>query len=204
MPKEFKLTSFILAAALLLAACATMTPPATFKVIPWATRQAALKQVTTWQLDGEVAVRDATEAHSASIAWHQSPSDYHISLFGPLGLDRTDLVGTNQQVTLTTKGKQYQAKTPEALLKAMLGWSLPVTPLHDWIRGLPTDLSIQHIVFDEYHHVTELQQSGWTIDYLAYQSVGHVDLPTKIRFTKGNLKLIWVIGSWQLNPTSNN
>ena len=185
---------------LLLTACATMPAKegARNENLSWPQRQKQLNSITAWHLTGALAYHNAASGQSASVVWQQTARDYQINLFGPLGLGRVSLIGTlGQSVTLTRSGKQYTAHSPEALMQQQLGWHLPVTNLFYWIRGLPAPHLAKTIQFDDYHHISLLQQQGWTITYQRYTAIANLDLPSKLTLENNRLGAKIVISQWQ-------
>jgi outer membrane lipoprotein LolB len=191
----------------LLAACATRPAKngALNQHLSWQQRQQQLAALKNWRISGEIGgqitQQQKTKAFSASVVWQQQGDAYHISIFGPLGADMTQLQGNATQAVLTTsKHQKIAGQNPEQLLETELGWSLPVSNLYYWVRGIPAPNAPSTPSFDHYHHLSTLTQQGWQIQYLRYTAVGHhYDLPSKIFISRPNLKLRLIISQWQLN-----
>jgi outer membrane lipoprotein LolB len=184
----------------LLEACATLPAPQQpyNQSLNWTARQKQLGKITTWNIKGAVAIRSPQKNFSATMNWKQRRSNYQISLFGPLGIGAVNISGRSGKVTLQTSDKQtFTAKNPETLLQKQLGWTLPVSSLYYWIRGLPVPKIPATKQFDGYSHLVKLQQQGWQIRYLRYSGINHVDLPSKIFLNYPKLSLKIVISSWE-------
>ncbi|EKD73999.1 MAG: hypothetical protein ACD_45C00115G0002 [uncultured bacterium] len=191
----------IITSSLLLASCAslpTQPQPPQNQSLSWENRVSTLSGIQNWDLKGLIALRTAKNAWSANWQWQQVKHTYMISLFGPLGSNSFRLTGNPQNVLLeTADGKKITAAHPESLLTEQLGWQLPVSYLHYWIRGLPVPNLAARKQFDAYHHLTLLMQQGWTIRYLNYVSVGHTDLPSKIFLANRALQVKIIISQWK-------
>ena len=87
---------------------------------------------------------------------------------------------------------------PKFSLVKETGWNLPVSDLAYWIRGLPAPGSEAVKHFDQFHHLIELDQKGWRIQYLRYSNVNQIDLPTKIFMNYPRMSVKIVINSWQI------
>lgn len=190
--------------SLLFAACATM--PARQKALnqnlSWAQRQQQLATITAWQIKGSIGGHTPRQGFSANVVWRQRQDKrYQITIFGPLGVGMTRLDGNASAVTLTNANNQtFSASKPEQLIQQQLGWSLPVSNLYYWIRGLPAPGNVEISKFDAYHHLIELKQQGWQINYRQYAGVdGKVDLPVKLSMRYGDLDLRLVISQWLIN-----
>lgn len=174
-------------------------PGALNHLMSWPARQKQLRTIQHWQLNGAIAIKTAQQGQTASLSWQQlSRQNYHISLYGPLGAGRVTLTGHKDGVRLLANNKLYQAKTPEALMQEMLGWQLPVGNLYYWVRGLPAPSLQAQVRFDSYHHLSRLQQQGWTVTYQRYTGVGHFDLPSLLTLQRQDLTVKIVISQWQL------
>jgi outer membrane lipoprotein LolB len=185
---------------LLLTACAsinntTQNP----QTVPWQIRQAQLQSITQWDIQGVIGIKSNTENFSAHYYWIQQGDNYTISLYGPLGVGAIKLQGNPQAVTLTSSnGKQYHAKDPEQLMQETIGWSLPVSDLYYWIRGLPNATTLHNETLDTYQRPSSLTQEGWRIDYLQYQLTPKGDLPKKLVLEQADIKTTVIIQRWQL------
>jgi len=191
----------ILSLCLWLSACASLSTPsvAQNQNLSWSEREQSLAAFKNWNIDGKIALRTASDAETANLSWKQNDQDYTLYVFGPLGASAFKLVGNAQGVTLSNpEGQQFFARTPESLLASQAQWHVPVSHLYYWIRGLPAPGIAAKKEFDAYHHLTTLEQQGWKIHYLAYTSVGHVDLPNKIFLESPELQVKIIIHAWQL------
>ena len=190
------LFSFLL--TLLLSGCATMAPPAASHKMPWLQRKAQLTQIHSWQLEGQVGASDNQHAWSASLQWHQKKNNYQIYLAGPLGVDATLITGKPGAVKLQQAGKTYHAISPDNLMAQLLGTPFPVDDIFYWARGIPNPVYPSQKTFDQYNHLKQLKQQGWTINFLAYTTMGGVDLPSKVFMRQGKLSVRVVVTKWKV------
>lgn len=193
-----KLITFSL--LIFLCGCATFQPSSkTNKTMSWKARVAQLNQMQSWTAEGSVSIQQADKANIASLQWHQDYRHYQFALFGPLGFGRVEITGEPGIITLTQSNKPpISAATPELLMRSQLGWYMPLSNLYFWARGLPAPGISAKKTFDTYHHLTKLQQAGWTIEYPEYMSVDQIDLPRKIELSAGKLKIKWVVRTWSI------
>lgn len=177
----------------------TILAPTTLQTHPrtWTARQQQLQHITTWDLQGAIAVHAARESGSASLRWQQMNQHYRLSLAGPLGAHALEIVGQPGLVILrsATSGQQ-QAASPEDLVYAQTGWTLPVSALHYWIRGLPIPGEKATIRLDHYHRLATLSQQQWQIHFNEYLSVNGVDLPRRIHLSHPPFNIKIVIYQW--------
>ncbi len=193
----------VVLSSLLLTACVSLSLASR---VPNNTKQTAqqrerqLAKINHWQLRGAVAIKTSQKAFTASLSWQQLLGKcYRINIMGPLSVGATRLTGQPGRVILQqANSKPVQASSPEQLLKRELGWSLPVSNLYYWVRGLPAPGYVQMRRFDRYGHLQSLSQQGWSIQYLRYTGVGRYDLPSKMVMRHQGVSVKLVISNWQI------
>ncbi len=188
--------------SIFLASCASMTPQETApknETVSWENRAKTISDFQTWDLKALIAMRRQNDAWSATLQWQQQHDRYHIALFGPLGTNSYEINGRPGNVVLSSaNGKKASASNPETLLTQQVGWSVPVSNLFYWIRGLPVPNVPAQKQLDKYNHLISLQQQGWNIHYLSYTSVDHIDVPSKIFLDNPEMNVKIIINQWQL------
>lgn len=191
---------FSLFACLLIAGCATSTVSSSAPApVSWDVQKQSLSALTSWQIRGRVAIKPTDpslgESFSANLFWRQLDQNYDIELFGPIGLGAIKLLGQPGTVTLTdSQGHKYQARSPESLMQQQLNWSLPISQLYYWVRGLPApNNKIDKRILDPQHRLLVLEQDGWKISYQSYRYINKVWLPKKIVLQAETLKVVLVI-----------
>lgn len=116
-----------LLAGVMLAGCATLQP-----VTPTASPET---------LSGRMSVKvDATPSTaarsvSASFELQGTPQDGRLDLSTPLGTTIAQARWSGRQALLTTGGEQRAYPDLDSLTQDMLGESLPIVALFDWLRG---------------------------------------------------------------------
>jgi len=200
--RNIKLLQLIILIGLIIGvnACTTMPayPGAYNQPMSWRARRTQLNRIHHWQLEGAIAIKTPQKTLSAYLNWQQFSSHYQLTLFGPFGIGTVTMKGSKNQFSLQTPDRKiYRARNPETLIRQQLGWTLPVSNLYFWIRGLPAPHHNAQKRFDAYHHLTALKQQGWSIEYLKYTGIHGTDLPTKIILMNANIKLRIVISQWK-------
>ena len=197
----------LLLLALFVSGCAhrtTLTPPQ--DVIE---HQRQLQAINAWQLTGKLGIRTANDSGSASVKWAQQLTTYQINLSGPLGQKSMIITGTPEKVRLEQTGAPAQeAKTAEALIKKTAGWTLPVTHLAYWVRGVPAPkLRITQLQQNDSGLIAQLVQGDWHINYSNYRDQHFngitLPLPGKITAEYNDVRLTLVIRQWHLGAQDN-
>ena len=132
----------------------------------WSAHKQQLTQLDGWQINGKVGIRAPKDSGSATLFWLQRQDYYDIRLSGPLGRGAARLTGRPGSVLLEVANQgRYEAPTPEELLGEQLGWSLPVSHLVWWVRGLPAPGSKSRVTLNGDSRLANLEQDGWKIEY---------------------------------------
>lgn len=183
-----------------LTACAPPKPAEELpvnKVIPLETRKAETAKVSAWHISGGIAAKNKSKGFTATINWAQSgPSAYQIRLVGPLGGGSVIINRSGGNVTYQDGPKKFSSSSAEELLMKHTGVRLPVNSLYYWIRGLPAPGPVQSEQHDKYNHLTQLRQSGYTVDFTKFTSVRGIDLPSMVRLEGNGVMVKVVIKSW--------
>ncbi|WP_286240020.1 lipoprotein insertase outer membrane protein LolB [Neptuniibacter halophilus] len=163
--------------------------------ISWQEHQRQLQQLTRWDLSGKIALRTAEDNHTASLSWIQLDQDYQIDIRGPWGQGGASITGSPRQVSVDIAGEgTFVGSDPESILQQQLGWDLPVSDIYWWVRGLPAPGTAYRETLQN-NRLSLLQQNGWEIEYLRYNSLTPA-LPKKIRMTRQGLKITLLVSTW--------
>ena len=169
--------------ALLAAGCATVPspPPVEDPAAAWQARQAELRALSAWTLQGRLAMRAAEEGWQASVHWIHDGARQQIDLIGPLGRGHLRLTQDNGGAELRDADrKTWRAENAQQLLYRITGWLVPLDGLNYWILGLPAPGPAAKLALDDQGRLKTLDQSGWDIRFLEYARQGSLDLPSKI------------------------
>ncbi|HAG61572.1 MAG TPA: outer membrane lipoprotein LolB [Coxiellaceae bacterium] len=187
----------------LLTGCVNLTPPTgatSFNTQHETTRAQQLNNITHWTTRGAFSITTPKEAQIANYTWHLTDqTHYTIHIASSLNLYQLHITQSGDHVTLIKdQNKPLIANNPESLMQQALGYSLPISNLYYWIRGLPAP-GTQQTTYNQYGHLTQLKQDGWTITFLNYTHQGDVDLPQLIRLNGHHLAIKLVIKQWNLS-----
>jgi outer membrane lipoprotein LolB len=192
--------------------------PVDHPAIAWAENQKKLESIKSFEVQGKVGISDGVSAQSIEVSWSQKKNgDYEIDFYGPLDIGLGSVIKNSQGVFLKTPHELLKADDPESLMREEFGWSLPVDGLSDWILGLPTN-SQSHQELNAFGYLSKLEDQGWEIFYLGYQSFPlgisqgisqdsnsscfylpqEAGLPTRIILKRDPLKLVLVLSDWKV------
>lgn len=169
----------------------------------WQAYQLKLQSLTVWQVEGYMGVRARGKSISGNVIWqYQGPKNYRIDMYGPLGIGETLLFQKpNGMVTLLTSNhKTVKASSPEVLMQENLGWSVPLTGLVYWVRGLPVAGVPYKSTLSKYGVISHLEQSGWQIELKDYRMVKEgLPLPTDFILKRNGLFVRLQVNQWSLS-----
>lgn len=178
-------------AGLLLAGCA-VTPT----IETWQPPTATL--IDDWQFTGRVSLTQAEQGWHAGLLWQEQAERFQLQISGPLGQGAFRLTGDAEGVLLEDKkGNKTRAGNAESLLLQTTGWSLPVSGLRYWVRGLPVPGVEAHENRDIQGRLLTLEQSGWTISYARYHFIAGVGWPAKMHLVRDDVSVRLVIDEWR-------
>jgi outer membrane lipoprotein LolB len=178
------------AAASLLAACASVPVGRVIKLEPAAT--------AAFDVEGRLSARRGSEGVAVGFTWRHDPPRDRLTIATPLGQVLAELEGDDdaQRVALTlADGRSAEAPDWPALTERALGFALPVGALSAWVRGLPHAHSAYDAEGDATGRVASLRQDGWAIDF-TYPDAESLR-PTRLRLSDQDIEVRIVIDRWR-------
>jgi len=180
-------TLALAACALLVAACATLPPPA----------PAAIEASdAAFDVSGRLSARRGTEGAAAHFAWEHAPGRDAIALATPMGTTLARLERDADGASIErADGTVERAPDAATLAGRALGFPLPVESLAWWIRAAPHPGSAHAIERDAAGRVLVLRQDGWSVAY-AYDD--RASRPVRLLATTyPDLEVRLVIDAWR-------
>lgn len=158
-----------------------------------------ITEIQQFNLKGRIGVQAKGKGFSGSAEWQHANRADNIALFSPLGSQVATIKTIENGMELVTgEKKTYRAPDAETLTQEVLGWSLPVNGLADWVLGRPGQGLAQLTLWDKQGRITRLDQNGWEIEYLQYSEVKGYQLPAKINLRNQGLILKLIIKDWNM------
>lgn len=177
----------------LLTACASRPPLPDVEFIP----PTAPK---SFHLEGRVSLKNEAQSFSGGMAWKHGPGGQELLLRTPLGQGVAELHGDAQGVVLRdSEGREHLAPDAEALVRQVLGVTLPLRGLARWVvAGVREDAPYQAEA-DAAGRLAVLNQDGWRIEFSRYSEVAGHALPGKLIARRADdLEIRLVVDQWEL------
>ena len=103
--------------------------------------------------------------------WQQQGDTVTLQLLNPFGQTLAIVTSSPASATLEMPNRQpVTAENVSELMQRTLGFSLPIEGLRYWLASSPAPTSHAKTIVDpqQRSRLKEIDQEGWTIDYLAY------------------------------------
>ena len=168
----------------------------------WLRWQQSVQQVEIWDLHARAVVILEAEVYHVGIRWQRDRKGFVILLEAPFGQGvfrvESSSTGPHPYRLSLPDGRVLGNDSPEALLEEVIGWSIPISGLEYWIRGIPRpEMKYSHRV-GVGGRLQSLQQDNWSIRYLDYFSSQELpQLPRRMRLEHSDLTLKLVVERWQ-------
>lgn len=163
-------------------------------------RAARLEMLDSWGLEGRLAVSDESDGGSGFLSWRQEPGSARMDFHGALGRGAWRLQAREDGAELEfADGRRYRADSIDELVRAQVGWEVPVETLAWWVRGLVAPGRFQRRVLDEEGRLSLLQQDGWNIEFGRYATTGGEALPLKMTARQQDRTVKLAIRKWELS-----
>ena len=161
------------AALLVLAGCATQQPP---RQPSTSNATTSLTTQTSRAYHGRFAVQYVDQNGQQRNAygnfdWHETDSTVTLQLLNPLGQTLALVTSAPSQATLELPNRQpLTADNVSTLMQQALGFALPVEGLRYWLQPSVAPTSRARTTPDPQNpqRLSQIEQDGWTIDYVAY------------------------------------
>lgn len=196
----------LLVPVLLLGACSRLSdiPVTNESYQVWARRQQALEKIDAWEINARTAIFVKDEVNQIGISWVRDRDRFVVMIQAPFGqgvfrVESNATTDLSAAIKLSMPdGQIYYGQTAESLLSRLFGWSMPLSSLKSWIKGLPQQA--ETYTYDLYAdgRLKSLQQDGWSINYLDYftEEGAEQGLPKKMYLKHKDLALKIVIDRW--------
>jgi len=191
----------ILSLFLLLTACATVDKPKAVDDpdLEWSERQTQLNKISSWNINGRLAITNKAEVWHLSVIWKQQDQHYKIHLSGPFGAGAVQLTGDQSGVTIISNNETHFSRDAEQLLFETTGVEIPINNLFYWVRGLPNPKSLSNTKLDAFGRLSKLTQNDWNIRFKRYHFTNEIYLPAKIFIKRDSLDIRFIIEDWSLS-----
>ncbi len=189
----------VLAACVLLAACATREPrPAG----AWLDeRQAWFDAHPQWQISGRVSLSDGQRGGSLGFSWRAEGDEHRIHLRTSAGGRQWRLrFSPGEAVLEGSEVDRLSGPNPDPLVEEAVGWPIPVHALSWWIRGLvpPRGGDIQ---FADDGTLAGVTGPVWTLEYQHFNQVEGRLLPTRMEARSDRYTVRLAIRDWQFGSS---
>ncbi len=162
--------------------------------------QENINTIKQWDTKGRVSIKTPNVAVYGNFDWHESPINFSLRIYGPLGQGSTKLSGiNNKKVTLTYSNKKIVGRNATSLLRKKLGWEFPVNQVKYWIRGLPYPKTPYRLTNNNKTRLPAIiRQDSWKVSYKTFSDVKGLYLPKTIQVSHPPYQVNLIITNWNI------
>ncbi|WP_395403147.1 outer membrane lipoprotein LolB [Pseudoduganella sp. UC29_106] len=136
------------------------------------------------ELHGRLSVKYTQNGEPKSMSgkfdWKQTPQRTDVALMSPVGSTIATIAVTPQEAVLTESGKPPRsAPDIDTLSARILGWSLPVAGLRDWLQGQATAADGKRFTASPAHDAVTTND-GWRLSFVSWQEGATPPKPKRI------------------------
>jgi len=152
-----------------------------------------------WLLEGRIGVQTANDAWQANLFWEHDADQDRLRVSGPFSQGMVSIILQKDLIYVNEGGGVTElSHDPDAMLRDRLGFVVPLSSLRYWIVGLP-DPNHDHVpVYGGSGSLQGFQQSGWTLQFQRYMTVGDQVMPQKMAIQGPDVKLKLIADSWRV------
>jgi outer membrane lipoprotein LolB len=153
-----------------------------------------------WSLTARLGISAGEDGGSGRLDWDQGGARSDLRFRGTLGQGAWRLQSEPGTATLEqADGSVRRADDVESLVREATGWSVPVTALGWWVRGLawPGAVADGDPSLNEDGTLRSLAQAGWTIEYTRWGAgPAGLAMPTRLEAARDDLTVKLAISRW--------
>ncbi len=164
----------------------------------WQEKVSRLQKLTGWRARGKVSLWRDGEGFRAPFIWEYRSGHsqiYFLDAFGwPRGKIEWSADGTGH---FSQSGKHHRFASLHDFSLRHFGVDLPLAAIRHWVTGVPRVRDkIENLRFSSAKEITDFDQSGWHVQYLARHDVEGYSLPAKMRVEKQDAGVLFLISRW--------
>ena len=183
--------------------CATYTPEKISAPESLQLYSSSKTDLKDWRFAAKLSVKALDRGFAGRLDWTQKKSSFRILISGPLGFGRARIEGNRISASME-QNEQVFIGTPEMLISAAIGISIPMDNLRWWLSGSPSPIGgpIEYSDRDLDKRFISFSQDGWRLSFSGYSSTPLGYLPKKIIGQNSNLSFKLIVSKWT-SPESN-
>lgn len=157
--------------------------------------QQKLYGLASWRLEGRVGVQTRKDAWQANLFWEHEGHQDRLRISGPFSQGAVSIILQDDLIYINEgNGVVESSRNPDAMLKARLGFAVPLSSLRYWVLGVPSP-EAQHTV-ERDSSGTGFRQSGWLLRFDRFVNVRDLVLPKKMMIQGDEVKLKLFADEW--------
>jgi outer membrane lipoprotein LolB len=161
-------------------------------------RARRLADLAGWTLSGRVSVQGGEQSGQVRVRWQRDAQGSRLEVRNPFGQTLIRLTRDPSGLRLRDdRGRVYTGGAARQVLRARLGWRVPVGRLGDWVLGLARRGGTP-AALDGLGRPLRIEAGPWRVAYPRYVEVKGVWLPRELQVGRDGLDLRIRVDDWDL------
>ena len=161
-------------------------------------RARRLADLAAWTLNGRVTVQGPEESGQVRVRFRKDAEGSRLEVRNPFGQTLLRLTRDGTGVRLRDdQGRLYTGEAARRVLRARLGWRVPVGRLNEWVLGLAQAREVP-AAMDGKGRPLRIEAGRWRIHYPRYMQVKGMWLPKEVQVGHNGLDLRIRVDRWRL------
>jgi len=159
--------------------------------------QQRLYGLDSWRLEGRVGVQTSKDAWQANLFWEHDGHQDRLRISGPFSQGAVSIILQNDLIYINEgNGVVESSRDPDAMLKARLGFAVPLNSLRYWVMGVPSPEAEHTAERGPSGAIRGFRQSGWLLQFDRFVHVRDLVLPKKMMIQGDDVKLKLFADEW--------
>lgn len=167
-------------------------------------REALFAEYPRWSVRGRLGLSDGERGGSLAVDWRADGTHHQVGLRTLAGGRQWRLeFGPGYAVLEGSEVGQLIGTDPEPLVEEALGWSIPVSWMARWVRGLPAPEGAR-LRFAPDGSLARLDHPPWVLEFQRWREIpaDGVLLPVRLQATSGSYRVRAVLSDWVVDKES--
>ncbi|HUL10869.1 MAG TPA: lipoprotein insertase outer membrane protein LolB [Methylococcaceae bacterium] len=159
--------------------------------------QKKIYDLDSWRLEGRIGVQTRKDAWHAKLFWEHDGHQDRLRISGPFSQGAVSIILQDDLIYINEgNGVVESSRDPDEMLKARLGFAVPLTSLRYWVMGVPSPAAEHTAERGPSGGINGFRQLGWLLSFERFMNVRDLVLPQKMMIQGNEVKLKLIADEW--------